>query len=81
VIKFATRKDGLFDGIEDPILKERYGKKALWIDKDLFIKLNAFAKTKNKCPQNIAEYLLNLGVTTATNTNGPSNLYFDIEKL
>lgn len=52
-------KDGLFS-FDDPIFKERNGKKALYIDRDLLVDLKAFAKANSKCPQNIAEYALKL---------------------
>jgi hypothetical protein len=75
------RKDGLFDGIDDPILNERYGKKALWIDKFLHNKLQKISKTKNKNPQAIAEYLISLGISTVENYNMPTEITFDIDKL
>jgi len=75
------RKDGLFDGFDDPIFRERNGKKALWIDRTLHTKLFEYAEKKNKNPQTIAEYLLNLAFYSATNGNKSNKLFFEIDKL
>ena len=75
------RKDGLFDGFDDPIFKERNGKKAMWIDKVLHTKIMQYAERKNKNPQTVVEYFLNLAVHSATNGKQPNKLFFEVEKL
>ena len=53
----------------------------MWIDKGLHTKIMQYAERKNKNPQTVVEYFLNLAVHSATNGKQPNKLFFEVEKL
>lgn len=64
---------------DDPIMKERNGKKAVWIDREIHKKLLSISQSKGKKPQTVAEYLLALGLST--DMEKPTSIVFDIDAL
>ena len=65
---------------DDPIMKERNGKKAVWIDRELVEKLKSYAEKHEKCPQRLAEYILSLGVNTIEHYP-QKTIEFDVDSL
>lgn len=64
----------------DKIFKERNGRKAVWIDRELVSKIEAYAKKHSKCPQRLAEYILSLGVNTIEHYP-QKHIEFDVDSL
>ena len=72
-------KDGLFS-FNDPILNERCGRKAIYISKEIFDKLNALSLELKKDRSALADYFMSLGVNTTTHCPEQS-VVFDIEEV
>tara|TARA_R110000796_G_scaffold245543_1_gene369836 strand:- start:650 stop:862 length:213 start_codon:yes stop_codon:yes gene_type:complete len=51
---------------DDPILDERNGKKPVYVDSFLVSEFIKFCRTQKKDPRCVAEYLLKLGIHTAS---------------
>ena len=62
---------------DDPILRERNGRKAVYMDRDLVKNFLGFCKDHKKDPHSVAEYLLKLGIRATQN----DNICIDIDSL
>jgi hypothetical protein len=62
---------------DDPILKERNGRKAVYMDRDLVKNFLGFCKDHKKDPHSVAEYLLKLGI----HATQKDNICIDIDSL
>ena len=62
---------------DDPILRERNGRKAVYMDRDLVKNFLGFCKDHKKDPHSVAEYLLKLGI----HATQKDNVFIDIDNL
>lgn len=60
--------------------KQRNGKKAIYLDKELVDKINQYAEQKGKCPVAICEYILRTGINTVEHYP-QKEITFDVDKL
>jgi hypothetical protein len=68
--------------IYDPNCKyfiQRNGKKAVWLDRGLLTNINKLAIKYEKTPEQIADYLIRVGVNSIQHKL--SNINFDIKNL
>ena len=69
-----------FDAFDDPMLKERNGRKPIYVNKHLARKFRDFCKMEQKEPHDVAEYLISLGMNSVTHYKDPT-VSVDIEAL
>lgn len=65
---------------DDPILKERNGRKPIYVNKHLAKKFKDFCKSEQKEPHKVAEYLISLGMNSVEHYEDPM-VSVDIEAL
>jgi protein involved in sex pheromone biosynthesis len=65
---------------DDRILKERNGRKPIYVNKHLAKDFKDFCKTEKKSPHKVAEYLISLGMNSLKHYEKPK-VSVDIEAL
>ena len=65
---------------DDPILKERNGRKPIYVNKHLAKSFKEFCEEENKPPHKVAEYLISLGMNSVKHYEDPK-VSVDIEAL
>ncbi|QDP51742.1 MAG: hypothetical protein GOVbin1578_5 [Prokaryotic dsDNA virus sp.] len=69
-----------FFNFDDKIMRDRCGKKAVYVSVDLYKKLKYLAKTNKINKHKLAEYFVSMGTNTAMH-NPQQSVKFDITKL
>ena len=69
----------LLKDFDDPIAI-RNNRKPVWVNRHLVADLNRLAKSKNKDPLQIAEYILSVGINGSRQSK-ENNIIFDIDNL
>jgi hypothetical protein len=72
-------KDGLFS-FSDPILNERCGRSAIYLENSIVEKLNALSIEKQIDRGKLADYFLSIGVNTAMHCPRQS-VVFNVEEI
>jgi len=65
---------------DDRILKERNGRKPIYVNKHLAKSFKEFCEEENKPPHKVAEYLISLGMNSVKHYKEPK-VSVDIEAL
>ena len=67
-------KNMLLQDFKDPIFEKRNNRKAVWLNRYLVKELDDIAKKYDKTPEQIAEYILSIGIHTKDKQNISLNL-------
>lgn len=65
---------------DDPILKERNGRRPIYINKHLVKRFIDFCEHEQKEPHDVAEYLISLGINSVKHYKDPT-VSVDIQAL
>ena len=68
----------LLKDFNDPIYNKRNNRKAVWLNRYIVNQLNEFAVKNDKSPEEVAEYLLQVGINTK---DQEANITFDIKSI
>ena len=68
----------LLKDFNDPIYNKRNNRKAVWLNRYIVNQLNEFAVKNDKSPEEVAEYLLQVGINTKEQE---ANITFDVKSI
>jgi|TARA_E500000178_G_C16600857_1_gene564593 hypothetical protein len=68
----------LLKDFNDPIYNKRNNRKAVWLNRYIVNQLNEFAVKNDKSPEEVAEYLLQVGINTK---DQEANITFDVKSI
>ncbi len=68
----------LLKDFNDPIFNKRNNRKAVWLNRYIVNQLNEFAVKNDKSPEEVAEYLLQVGINTK---DQEANITFDVKSI
>ena len=68
----------LLKDFNDPIYNKRNIRKAVWLNRYIVNQLNEFAVKNDKSPEEVAEYLLQVGINTK---DQEANITFDVKSI
>lgn len=68
----------LLKDFNDPIFNKRNNRKAVWLNRYIVNQLNEFAVKNDKSPEEVAEYLLQVGINTKEQE---ANITFDVKSI
>ena len=68
----------LLKDFNDTIYNKRNNRKAVWLNRYIVNQLNEFAVKNDKSPEEVAEYLLQVGINTK---DQEANITFDVKSI
>ena len=68
----------LLKDFNDPIYNKRNNRKAVWLNRYIVNQLNEFAVKNDKSPEEVAEFLLQVGINTKEQE---ANITFDVKSI